>query len=141
MPVGPVEEIRVADAVAQRLRDLGRQWRCEVEFEVSPPDLTLPPVLARHVRHLLAEAVSNAARHGPAKHIRIAVAASEDVLSITVSDDGEGFRGLAGVYEDAKLKELHLGPASLRSRVDELGGTLKLETTPTGSRIDVRLPR
>ncbi|HEX2134774.1 MAG TPA: sensor histidine kinase [Microvirga sp.] len=141
MPVGPVEEISIADAVAQRLRDLGRQWRCEVECEVSPPDLRLPPVLARHVRHLLAEAVSNAARHGPAKRVRIALQASQDVLAITISDDGRGFRGLSGGYSDTDLQALNLGPASLRSRVDELGGTLQLETSPTGSRIEVRLPR
>jgi signal transduction histidine kinase len=136
----PAGEVDLAAAVSQRLKDLGRQWCCEVNFEASPSDLKLPAALARDVRHLLGEAVSNAARHGPASRVHITIARSSDNLSIGITDDGRGFQGLCGHYEDDELKHLDVGPASLRSRVGELGGTLVLETSPDGSRIDVRLP-
>jgi len=140
VPDVPMRDVTLADAVAKRLNDIGRQWRCDVTFAVTPPDLAVPPALARHVRHLLGEAVSNAARHGPASRIDITATRSEGVLSLAITDNGSGFPGLSGTYEDEDLKAQDLGPSSLRSRVAELGGTVRLETSPDGSRISVRLP-
>jgi signal transduction histidine kinase len=139
-PVRVAGEVDLATAVTRRLQELGRQWRCDVSVVALPSDLEVPAVLARDVRHLLGEAVSNAARHGPASRVHITIARSRDVLSISIADDGRGFEGLSGPYENDELKLLDVGPASLRSRVTELGGTLRLETSPAGSRIEVRLP-
>jgi signal transduction histidine kinase len=139
-PVRVAGEVDLAAAVTRRLQDLGRQWRCDVSVVASPPDIEVPAVLARDVRHLLGEAVSNAARHGPASRVHVTLARASDVLSIGITDDGRGFQGLSGPYEDDELKLLGVGPASLRSRVAELGGTLRLETSPAGSRVEIRLP-
>jgi signal transduction histidine kinase len=140
VPDVPTRNVSLADAVTKRLNDVGRQWRCEVTFELTPPDLDVPPALARHLRHLLGEAVSNAARHGPASRIDVTATRADGVLSLTIADNGGGFPGLSGSYEDEDLTAQDLGPSSLRSRVAELGGTLRLETSPDGSRITVRLP-
>ena len=35
----------------------------------------------------------------------------------------------------------HAAPVSLRERVEELGGTLSIESSPTGSRVEVHLPK
>jgi signal transduction histidine kinase len=128
------------EAVGQRLQELGRQWRCEVAFDTAPADLSVPPALALHVRHLLSEAVSNAVRHGSASRIQIAITRSDETLFIRVRDNGGGFRGLSGLYKDEDLKVLDVGPNSLRSRVLDLGGTVRLETSPAGALIDVTLP-
>jgi signal transduction histidine kinase len=61
-------------------------------------------------------------------------------LSVTVTDNGTGFPGLSGSYQDDELRARDAGPISLLSRVADLGGTLKLDTSPEGSRIEIDLP-
>jgi signal transduction histidine kinase len=132
--------VPVREVVARQLEELERQWGCEIVLQTSPADLAVSPGTAWHLRHLINEAVSNAARHGLASQVRIALTASNGHLCVSVADDGSGFRGLCGRYADEELRSMHIGPASLRSRISELGGTLSLVTSPKGSRIEARLP-
>jgi len=140
LPKPPSKLALLYDPVAERVRDLGRQWNCEVTLDVYPRDLQVQSALAQHLRHLLSEAVSNAARHGPSSRIHIAIARSEGSLSLTVTDNGKGFPGLGGSYDGDELRARGTGPISVLSRVADLAGTLKLESSPAGSRIEINLP-
>src|SRR5262249_51451856 len=87
---------------------------------------------------LIRELVLNAERHSRAAHVEISVASSEEATTIRVHDDGVGM-------DAARLAEAvasgHVGLASLRARVDGLGGTLAFESTPgDGVDVTIRLP-
>ena len=133
-------EVDLAAAVTRRLQDLGRQWRCEVNVVASPSDLEVPAVLARDVRHLLGEAVSNAARHGPASRVHVTIMRSSDVLSIGITDDGRGFQGLSGPYENDELKPSASDRRRCARASPSSGERCGSETSPAGSRVEIRLP-
>jgi len=139
-PMVPPKKVTLRDALGGRLEGLERQWGCEIPFQAFPADLTVPTRLARHIRHLVSEAVSNAARHGPASQVRITVTLVDGSLLVTIADNGRGCQGFSGFYDHEELRTLDLGPASLRSRVCELGGTFALDTSPAGTRIEAKLP-
>jgi signal transduction histidine kinase len=133
--------IVLADELQSSFFRLQQQWSFNGNVTVSPPDLIVSPILARHVRHLMMEAVSNAVRHGKAS--RINIFAQQDLggfLQVDIHDNGKGFEKLDGGYDDATVSTLDKGPRSLRARVKELGGSLDLETFPSGSRLKVQVP-
>jgi signal transduction histidine kinase len=118
-----------------------RRWGCEVDLTITPPDLKGSLSVARSIRHMLNEAVSNAVRHGRASRVEADIASREDRIMLSIQDDGIGFVDLDGSYTQKQLVSGNLGPLSLRSRVEELGGVLYLTSTPTGSNITIEFPK
>jgi signal transduction histidine kinase len=132
--------VYLRDELAKRLQDLRIQWACRIDLKIDPPDLVSSPETAHHVRHFLAEAVSNAARHGTATAVEIGVTAVGNRLRLRVTDNGTGFPALRGTFSGTELMKRNVGPASLLNRVEELGGTLMLRTSSSGSDIQVEVP-
>ncbi|MFD0461504.1 sensor histidine kinase [Microvirga aerilata] len=95
---------------------------------------------ARNLRHFLAEATSNAVRHGRASQIEVAIKAAPDRLSLTVVDNGLGFKDLHGSYSGKEMSARSLGPVSLRTRAEAMGGALTLQTSKSGTKIHVEVP-
>ncbi|MXM64697.1 hypothetical protein GR925_14900 [Streptomyces sp. HUCO-GS316] len=92
-------------------------------------------VTAEHADHLLGvlrEALSNAARHAHASRVEIAVEAGDQELRLSVADNGRGI-------DPAVVRRSDL--ANMRSRAEELGGTLTLSRgEPLGTILEWRVP-
>jgi signal transduction histidine kinase len=79
------------------------------------------------------EALQNSAKHSSARAIRVDLQGSPDILTVIVEDDGSGF--------DLDLTPAGAGLANMRDRVESVGGTLTIETTPAlGTVVEARLP-
>ncbi len=75
------------------------------------------------------EAVSNAVRHGGARHIRFALGIDEangGALVFCIDDDGSGFDTGGASSPDRP----HFGLTGMRERAEALGGTLTVESAP-----------
>ena len=102
-----------------------------------PVDLSLdagprPPQATEAAAYfVVAESLTNAARHAEAGWVQIELRYNEGWLDVAIADDG---RGGASLNDGSGL----LG---LRDRVAALGGEFGLESPPgSGTRLDVRLP-
>ncbi len=83
------------------------------------------------------EALHNAVRHAAARHVTVRLNGGEDRLTVEVSDDGIGFDPA-----DPELRSHHLGLTSMEERARELGGTLKLSSTPgSGTTVTLEVAR
>lgn len=137
------ELLQRRDSLRARLirvaRSIELQWNVAIELEVSR-DLDATQVrLADDVVALVAEALTNAARHAGATLIRAAAAIEGELVRIDVEDDGHGFP-FHGRYDLAQLTAAGHAPWSLKERVTELGGELVIESSPRGARVEIRLP-
>lgn len=105
--------------------------------------LDLPPTLPAHpmsaqVRHNLflaiKEALNNVARHAHATEVRLSLLATNNILRVTVEDNGRGL--------PAELPtEGQDGLANMKSRVESIGGMLQVGTAPVGgTRLVFSLP-
>ena len=83
------------------------------------------PTIATHLYRIAQEAVTNAAKHGHAKHITIMLSSTAESLQLTVSDDG------IGVTEPAS-RHSGMGMRTMRYRAEALGGTLVFHKRPSG---------
>ena len=72
------------------------------------------------------EALTNVARHSGASHVEIQLAWTDKTLEMIVRDDGQGF-----VVEESAGKGL--GLASMRERVEALGGALTISSGASGT--------
>jgi signal transduction histidine kinase len=98
----------------------------------------LPAAIEVAAWHIVAEALTNVARHANAGSCQVTVARCSDGLSIDVVDDGVG---VAGAEAPGRARRGGLGLESMRSRADELGGRCEIAAVaPTGTAVRVWLP-
>jgi signal transduction histidine kinase len=80
--------------------------------------------------YVVAEALTNTAKHAQASVVHVDVETLDDVLRVGVRDDGAGGAELAR----------GAGLTGLKDRVEALGGTISLQPLGAGTSVDVELP-
>jgi signal transduction histidine kinase len=126
-----------------RLQELAgwieRQWGARLTWRIEPRDARVPRSLAHDFHLIVQEAVVNAARHARASAVSVEVAIGSKGVRLIVADDGRGFE-FQGRREHEALARLNLGPTSLRERITGLRGTLAIESSDRGARLEITLP-
>ena len=91
----------------------------------------LPEKVEISAYYVVAEALTNAAKHARASAVSIEVEANVEVLRVAVRDDGAGGASFAG----------GTGLVGLKDRVEAVGGRIHLDSPPgTGTTLSVELP-
>jgi signal transduction histidine kinase len=127
--------------VLELRESISRQWGLEVEMafeDQGTPDI-FTDGLATDVYLIVREALVNSARHAHATRARVVFRAKSDSMEVEVEDDGTGFPFI-GRRDAASLKALRAGPIALLQRVAARGGTLVVDSSVTGSRVEISLP-
>ena len=106
--------------LAAALTTLSRRSAVPVELDVRV-EARLPEAVEVAAYYVVSEALTNAAKHAHASTVHVAVDARDDVLELSIRDDGSG-------GADARRGS---GLIGLSDRVDALGGTIEL-TSPVG---------
>jgi two-component system NarL family sensor kinase len=120
---------RALSALVDRVRAPG----VEVEVEIDE-HVTADPAVEVALHRIAAEALANAVRHSGATRIRLDVRDGPHV-ELRVSDDGVGMAAADGSTAGSGL-----GLESMRQRAEEVGGTLDVHTSDSGTTVHVRLP-
>ena len=122
----------IVDDLQQVVQETGQYWNCTTSFLLAPDNASMPQPLADQVSFVLAEAVANAARHGGASKVEVAMEKVNGHLAINIRDNGRGFACLD--------QHEHEEPASIRERVHALGGSLNITSLPNGAELAIRVP-
>ena len=130
---------KLAHGLEEMGRRLGLEWKTPIMIRVSPSDATLPQPIYRTLRLMIHEAVINALKHAQPSRVTVDVQAGDLAqLTVSVANDGHGFP-FTGRMEHHALISSNAGPLSLRDRVVALGGKMAVESTPTGSCVEIVL--
>ena len=126
--------------MAELVRRIELEWGLRAELRRQGLEEPISETLARDVYHVVREALVNAMRHGEASAVRLQIARGPgDTLAITVADNGRGFP-FEGRYTYHELTRYNLGPRTLLERVTSLNGTLAIDSSPSGARLDIAIP-
>ena len=119
-----LEEKDMTTAIEKTLKPHATAAQLAVRFNVAREKLA--DQTAYSVLRIVRELVINAIRHGKASRVRIAGSLDYGTLRFSVTDDGRGFDPDAcpGVAQG------HFGIEGIRERVDQLGGTFDLVSSP-----------
>lgn len=91
----------------------------------------LPAAVDVAAYRIVAEAVTNAVRHGRPATVEVVLRLDGGHLEVEVTDDGDGLAEQAGAG---------VGLDSMHERAAELGGTCTLASGASGTRVTARLP-
>jgi signal transduction histidine kinase len=120
-------------ALAKHVDALRARYGIAAEAMLGAEPETTPE--AKHALYRIAqESLHNVAKHSGARHVRLHLLTDPGTVTLVVTDDGVGFDS-SGSFPG------RLGLRSMRERVLEVGGTLKVDSRPgRGSRIRATVP-
>jgi PAS domain S-box-containing protein len=99
----------------------------------------LAPHLETMFYRVVQEALTNVVRHAAAHHVNVILKTTATEAAMVVEDDGRGLD--AQLAFEAAAKRNRLGLRGMRERVQVLGGTLEIESTPEkGTALFIRVP-
>jgi len=91
----------------------------------------LPAAVEVAAYRIITESVANAVRHGRPSRCTVSIGTVDGDLELIIADNG------SGISHDAKPG---VGLASMSDRAGEVGGTLDVQSSPTGTTVTARLP-
>jgi PAS domain S-box-containing protein len=106
----------------------------QTEVSVKGDESLVPQGTRNQLFSILREGVRNAVSHSGAGRITVALEITPEKISGSVEDDGRGF--------DPREVAPHTsgGLKSMQERATLVGGSLRLDSTPGGTRIEVYIP-
>jgi len=108
---------------------------CQIELKCAVDADDLPIEVEKELYFTLREGVLNAVRHARASEIRLSLSRSESGYQASLRDNGVGFIVTGNIGGN------HYGLKGMRERVQKLGGTLEIHSTPgKGTRIEIAIP-
>jgi signal transduction histidine kinase/ligand-binding sensor domain-containing protein len=127
----------LSNALSNALKPLSAKEGVDMRLQVEGQEVALAPGCVHHLVCIGQEAVTNALRHALPNLISVNLQYHADWLSLSVKDDGRGFRA------SEKLAALHghFGIPVMEERARKLGGSLRVETSAgNGTEILVHVP-
>ena len=92
------------------------------EFDCQDEE-RLPPDREQELYRLVQEALNNVLKHAHAGRVRVRLGVANGIATLEVADDGIGF-------EPALQSAAGFGLRGMRERVERLGGSLRIESSP-----------
>lgn len=124
------------EALVSRLQ-VGQSPR--ITAHVAGVERPVPELVSGNLLLLAEEAVHNALRHAAATAIDVMAVFHDESVGVVVHDDGQGFE--AG--REPQAPQGHFGLDGMRARMERLGGTVTVESSPgkgTTVTATVRMP-
>jgi signal transduction histidine kinase len=120
-----LDHLGLVTTLQQFIREFSRQYNLSVEFEaVGVQDKRLPLDVETALFRIVQEALTNVVLHARASRVDVLISRTDTRVSAIVEDDGIGFIPAFSMTED------QLGLFGMRERIQMLGGTLTIESSP-----------
>jgi signal transduction histidine kinase len=131
---GALAEEGLVAALTKQASALSAREGLVIEVDGPGERLPLEPEVEEQLYRVGQEALANVVKHARASSATVRIAATDDTVSIEVTDDGRGF-------DPAAVGPEHFGVRSMRGRVADLGGRLEVTSAPgRGTVLRVEVP-
>jgi signal transduction histidine kinase len=131
-----LRHVGLAAALEAHCIEIEHRYDVPVNFTANGDVRHISRTCALSLFRIAQEALRNAAMHGNARRVTVAVTRSEKYIELTVVDDGNGFD-----LENTDQNGRGLGLKSMEERTHLLGGQLQIITRPhQGTVIRVLIP-
>jgi signal transduction histidine kinase len=136
----PLGDASLGEALVRLTDRLAEEEHVQAATRITGTPRPLPTPTEVALLRITQEALANVRRHAHAARVTVTLSYMDDVAVLDVQDDGVGFDPRAA-GPPARPEEGGFGLAAVRQRVDRLGGSLVVESTPgAGTTLVVELP-
>jgi signal transduction histidine kinase len=134
-----LDELGVGPAIESLARRSSERLAVDINVDVdiaseqADGPSRLPPDIEATIYRLVQEATNNAIKHADPDRISVTVSRGDEVIEVTVIDDGSGF--------DPETAERSFGLVGMQERVSLAGGSLQIDSEPgSGTEVRAELP-
>lgn len=131
-----LDHLGLVTTLQQYIAEFNRQYDIPVDFEaVGTEGKRLPLEMETALFRIIQESLTNIILHAQATHVDVLLNLHNHHVVTIVEDDGIGF------LQDSPDLEDHLGLFGMRERVEMLGGTFTIESSPgKGTTVKAEVP-
>jgi signal transduction histidine kinase len=133
-----LDDFGLPETVGANLSGFGKRTGIATELvQAGRIDERLPPDVEVCVYRIVQEALTNVARHSGARHVRVTLDRSDEMLTLVVEDNGRGVEMTTAMDGTTG----GLGLVGMRERAQAVGGSFAVRSRPgEGTRIEARVP-
>ena len=131
-----LDHLGLVTTVRQYITEFNRQYSLPVDFEaVGMEGRRLPIEIETALFRIIQESLTNVVLHAQATRVDVLLSLHNQHIVAIVEDDGVGFLDTSPGLED------HLGLFGMRERIEMLGGTFTIESSPgKGTTVKAEVP-
>jgi len=132
-----LDDLGLAAALDHLVHEYNDSSSAQASFAARPPGAGegLPDMVNTVLFRIAQEALTNSERHAHASEVHVSLQETGGTLELRISDNGGGF--------DADGIALHpqrgIGLRNMTERMEAIGGSLHIDSTPTGTVVLARL--
>jgi PAS domain S-box-containing protein len=127
--------VTLDEALRTYIADFTERTEIVTTYHPSLRSVLLPTAISTCIYRVTQEALTNIRLHANAKRASVTLNGLPDAIELLIKDEGQGFmpNTIPGSH--------HLGLVSMRERVEQLNGTMKIHSTPKwGTTIVIQIP-
>ena len=136
-----LDELGIRAAIAKYIETYQKRYNIKVSFiskNIQEGERFFPEIEIS-VYRIVQEALSNIIKHAEAEKIQVELTYENELLRLTIQDDGKGFD--PDILEEYQVANNSLGIAGMQERTELLGGTFEITSAwKEGTRIAVEIP-
>lgn len=131
-----LDHLGLVTTLRQFIKEFSRQNNMKVEFEaVGMTDKRLSIEVETALFRIVQESLTNVILHAQATHVDVLLSLKDQHVSAVIEDNGVGFTAASTTQEEG------LGLFGMRERVEMLGGSFTIESSPgKGTTVKAEVP-
>lgn len=133
-----LEDLGLSAALGSLAEETSRLSGLPVNFTVQGTERRLPPDAELAFYRIAQEALSNTLRHSGAQHAGLELVFSPADTILVIHDDGRGF--VVPESPSQFAPQGHFGLVGMHERAELIGATLRIQSSPRGTRVTLSLP-
>ncbi len=134
----PLLATDVGSLIRQEARRMSTQAGVRIDVSITGDTARVPPWMRPHIWSIAGECMTNALKNGQAQGIDIDLSVVDELLVLSVTDDGVGFDNPPGTITE---KEGHYGLREMAERARLCGGEVVVASQPGfGTRVRLQAP-
>jgi len=135
-----LEELGLASAVRTYADGLSDRSGILVHFDADPDLGRLAPEVETTFFRIIQESLTNVHRHSGATECWVTIRKAADGVLLEIRDDGSGLPSGTLERVEKGVATFGVGVEGMRARARQLGGQLKIESSPNGCTVRAVLP-
>ncbi len=136
-----LDDLGLVPALSGHIEEFQQRTGVSASLAVEGKRVRLLPEVETVIFRIAQEALNNVAKHANARHCVVDLLFGEDMLQLTICDDGRGFDPAVWLSDEVEPPRGAWGLLGIQERVALVGGSFEIESQPgAGATIRVRVP-
>ncbi|SCW58484.1 two-component system, NarL family, sensor histidine kinase DegS [Paenibacillus tianmuensis] len=134
-----LDDLGLVPTLRKFVQDYEERTKIRTRIELVGKEVRLPSGMEVALYRLVQEAFSNVIKHAEASHVSLELTFQQQMIKISVSDNGVGF--ITDNIDKKIARGSHYGLMGMRERVELLEGRMDIESAPgAGTKLSMVIP-